>query len=909
MSTPRSVGFRHQPRFAQLTYASTDQDGRARGWQVLDTTGDLTPCEQEFLTRQITTRFTPATEVPTYLAAEEARALPRRLVHAPGPDGATAYWHTTPCGSDAQGRPGNVFVHVLLDRTTHPAGPSPQRPSDLCGSPHWLRPFGQDEVAAAALEEVPEPPWEPAPGRAEVLSFLFGSASPDVGVFCLLLDAVYAAMSGGPRVVFGVRTEESGQHWIATVSHMMSPGAARRFYWSTSERLAERQSWPGEVHLVVVPYEDLTDCGPLEQLVLLSEDEQVRRADPGHGPRMTRNGSSVAVTTWSAMAYEMSALPERAAAVLSRLDDIAAVVGDVGLDPAWPMAMVLATMPETFADAMATTRRVLGTRSPQHLASKRELYTHVLELAGTEAGATTQDAWNAVRQAPAGTWRAVLRDLYLLRALGDESWLARPGTPGTDEQLVPAQKPPVAEAVRERAAGLMRSLHRRIQDDADISCPAAVATVVVRFTDMLHNHRVDFEQAARGPTRLDDLWIWVIDRVVLVPKPRERLLEVLAGQLGPAARDRFARTLTQHLRTGKGRAGTRVPIMVQDLLGTRLPRPHELGPSRSPTLLQRELAACLTLVDPDPWSLAWLVHVWGLLDQGDDSNELARLVDTEETGRPAHLTVLLDHRRHTLILEFVRRTLLRAPPGADTGDLVAAVLRAGTGRMPMRLHAVAELRQSADRDAGTPAGRVRLLTLIDEVLATLPPDSVTPSVWRAVLAAYTAEMLRRAWYQDPETADEQLPVPVAHALREQAAEPDGNEWSARTLARYPDVPNAALVHAALWLRLQTEDPAAGGNRLRRLATVVVTGHGALSIVDRAVALRHRAGQLDENGRDDGHRRFRQDLRSPERARTRRRFATGGEDIDTVCRTWWAQVTSAGSHAMTTTRPTPWRGGY
>jgi len=902
------AGTGHQPRFAQLTYASADRAGYARGWQVQDTVGALTSTEQEFLTRRIVTRLTPAANVPAYLAADEVRGLPRRLVYAPAPDGAAAYWHTAPCGSDAQGRPGNVFVHVLLDRAAHRAGPSPARPSDLCRSPHWLRPFGRDDVATTTLDTVPEPPWEPAPGWAEVLAFLFRTPPPDVGVLCLLLDAVYAAMAGGPQVVFGARTEEAALCWIAAASHLMSPGTARRFHWSTSERLVERRSWPDGVHLVVVPYEDVAGARPLEGLVLLGEDERVRRIDRGRGPRVTRGGSSVAVTEWSAMAYEVSALPERAAMVLSRLDRVAAEAGDCDLDPAWPMAMVVATMPDEFPDAVPAARRVLETRSPRHLATDHPgLYAHVLALAGSRVGPTTEDAWNVLlRGAPTWAELAVLRDLYLLRALGDEDWLARRDVPGTHESVL-TQEAPVAAAVRERAAELLRSLHRQSQEGGPVSGRVTVAAVVVRFTDIVRACRIDPEQDGGSPTRLNELWDWVANQVVLVPGPRESLLAVLGNRVGPDARTELARVLTRCLGGDRSRVGTRVPVTVLGLVGTRLPRPAELKRMQL-NPLQRELAACLTLVDPDPWSLAWLVRVWDLLGPGADDDERDRLLRVGETARPGHLAVLLDHPQPAPVHDLVRRTLLQARPGAETDDLVDAVLGgdpAGAG--PAGLRPVAELRRITDRGPETPEGRIQLLTLALRVLTEVTPAAVTPSVWRAMLAAHTAEMLRRSWDQRPETVDEQLPPAVTQALRVQAADPDGNESSARMLARYPDVPDAALVHAGLCLRWRGEDIPPGGNRLRRLGEIVVPDTDFPSIVNRAASLRHRDERLDENGRDDGLRRFRQELPSPERSRAWRLFATRGEDPDAACRAWWAEVTATGPEAATTDSA-PW-GGY
>nr|MDQ3990427.1 hypothetical protein [Actinomycetota bacterium] len=470
----------------------------------------------------------------------------------------------------------------------------------------------------------------------------------------------------------------------------------------------------------------------------------------------------------------------------------------------------------------------------------------------------------------------------------------------------------VGTKVRERAAELLRSLHRRTRDGGHGSERVTVAAVVVRLTDIVRICRVGSDQGEGRPTLLDELWDWVTDEVVLVPELRESLLAVLDGHAGPGAQDALAKALTQRLRADQRRAGTRVPVTMLGLLGTRLPRPDELVRSGAPIPLQRELAACLTLVDPDPWSLAWLVRVWDLLGSGDSGGELARLLRVDETARPGHLAILLRHQRPVPVHDLVRRTLLQAHPGADVDDLVAAVLRPGpAGAHPAGLRAVAELRRSVDPNADAPVGRGRLLSLLPEVVAEVTLASLTRSVWwPMVLAAYTAEMLCRSWFDDPETTDEHLPPPIAQALREQAADPDGNRCSARALARYPEVSHAALVHAGLCFhRWPADDVLPGWSRLRRLGAVIVADPDAWSVVDRAVSLRYRAGQLDEGAWDEGFRRFRQELRGPERSRARRLLASRGEDTDGACRAWWAGVTTTDPDAATSTYSAPWWGGH
>ena len=140
----RTVG-----RFAQLVFTAVDDGDGPGGWRARPAEG-LDPVEQRSLESAITTQLATARPIPAYPTPEEARALPRRLLYAPAAGG-TAYWHTAPAGLDATGRPGNVFVHVVLDRT--PQEPEPAfRPTDLWRSPRWLTPFGHPQVLDAVRE-------------------------------------------------------------------------------------------------------------------------------------------------------------------------------------------------------------------------------------------------------------------------------------------------------------------------------------------------------------------------------------------------------------------------------------------------------------------------------------------------------------------------------------------------------------------------------------------------------------------------------------------------------------------------------------------------------------------------------------------------------------------------------------
>lgn len=198
-------------RFGQLTYTSFDAPERGRaggGWQVKDVSDGVSAAEQEFMRAGVATRFDSVQALPQFPTPADIAARPRRLVYAPTETGG-CYWHTAPAGADASGRPGNVFAHVVVDRTPDDA----VRPIERWGSPDWLAPYGADAVAAAEL-----PHSAPAPGgnidRAAVLEFLLDPGTWRVGVLGVLLDAVDQAMHGGPGVVLGCADSENAARWI-----------------------------------------------------------------------------------------------------------------------------------------------------------------------------------------------------------------------------------------------------------------------------------------------------------------------------------------------------------------------------------------------------------------------------------------------------------------------------------------------------------------------------------------------------------------------------------------------------------------------------------------------------------------------------------------------------------------------
>lgn len=243
-----------RPRWAQLTYSSFDRhDGRGGGWQVKDTTGDPTAAEVEFLRARVQTQFDAGIDLPRFPTPAEIAELPRRLIQAPAAvhGGETALWHHVPAGNDASGRPGNVFAHVVLDRT--PGAADPLRPIERWRSPGWLTPFGPEQVLAADLGTV-DPPVPGPLNRQTIGSWLFAPRQWRLQILAVLLDGVRAAMAGGPAVVLGVDDVDEAANWIAAISFSMSAGTSRRFHFSTLERPTTlTEAIERELHLVCMP--------------------------------------------------------------------------------------------------------------------------------------------------------------------------------------------------------------------------------------------------------------------------------------------------------------------------------------------------------------------------------------------------------------------------------------------------------------------------------------------------------------------------------------------------------------------------------------------------------------------------------------------------------------------------------
>lgn len=408
------------PRYAQLIYTSFDDgSGAGGGWQVKDATGGPTPAERHELTARIVTRFDVGEPLPTYPTPSQIADRPARLMYSRLDGDAAGYWHTVEAGRDATGRPGNVFAHVVLDRRI--SEPSPLRPIQLWKSAHWLRPYNAAEVAACTLagDGIPEPS-EHVTAEA-VITFLAGTTVDRQSAFRVLLDAVYAAMAGGPGVLLITGDIDSGPRWIAAISYFMSPGTARRFSWSTHDDPALAAADLGRgIHLVVVLRDRAAEV-PAGQWITIDENEEPSIGEPGSTHR-TRAGE-IAVTAWSVLAEGVLVDEHSATRLLEQQDTIAAELGDHDLTPVWPLAVAVRQDPG-LGEFHTDSDHVIADDAPSEADSVEWIGAAVAASVAATAPKTVAEAYERFSRARRrGAGVAAAAELLLRNILADPEWI------------------------------------------------------------------------------------------------------------------------------------------------------------------------------------------------------------------------------------------------------------------------------------------------------------------------------------------------------------------------------------------------------------------------------------------------------------------------------------------------------
>ena len=545
------------PRWGQLTYTSFDPDNGAGGWQVMSTAGGLSDVEIESLRQRIVTRFDSDTPLGAFPNAAELEAMPRRLTYVADGQGRGAYWHSTMAGRDATGRPGNVFSHVLLDRDT--AQPTPAvRPIEIWRSPGLLCPFGQEQVREAALEEDAIPSFGESLGRRDVLDFLFDQTEWRVGLLSALLDAVSAALNGGPGVVLIADSAESAALWIAAVSRLAPALWVRRLNFSVYERAAGLDAvFDRGVHLVGVPRADADALSKRAGFIILDEHEVPDLGEVGGRPHQSQAGSLIEPTHWSALAQ--AALVDQAAfaAATSIMDDVADRVGDSGQEPGWALAMAALRLPDLFGDYEAEAAAVVARHSPDSLSGDDELMQLARATMQQSSGATAGEAWAELeRKETSPLMRRVLMQTYLQRSLADDDWLARPGSiPLPSDYHANSSTPELRQAAR---SAILR-LQRKFSGEEEAS---DLPTTALRILDFIH--RAGLVGAGDGSgASLEDAIVEILERTLLQVVDDDELAQKLVSETGAVVagplRRKILEAVQDSARFRSQPAGNRIP--------------------------------------------------------------------------------------------------------------------------------------------------------------------------------------------------------------------------------------------------------------------------------------------------------------------------------------------------------------
>jgi hypothetical protein len=378
----------------QLTYTSVDLlDGAQGGWQVMQTSPGMAPAQIDAALRSVVTRL----DIPIpsrYPSQAELGELPRRLHVRIDEDGTGYAVHTAVAGSDASGRPGNVFNHaVVVPEATSRLSEDQPRLLQLWRSHAWLAPYGPDAVRRAVPPSAGVPVGDVV-SRDSVAQCLADPArSALVGQ---VLDGVTQALEDdGAVVVLSDMTPadlDSCVTLLGAVAFLCSPPLLMKVSFSTYER----------VHGFTDGRPAVLSIAPRDDAGELRTRRGVRVVDPATS--VAAPGSS----DWAALAHELSGRPPSAVSDrLLALDELADFNREASAkQPHFALALALAEVADDPSQSPAVAA-VLA-RVPQHLvedADSRELMSQVVGAGSlveqVRAGAYTDpELAGLLRQAP-----------------------------------------------------------------------------------------------------------------------------------------------------------------------------------------------------------------------------------------------------------------------------------------------------------------------------------------------------------------------------------------------------------------------------------------------------------------------------------------------------------------------------
>jgi GTPase-associated protein 1, middle domain len=829
---------------------------------------------------------------PWPVPATETGERPYRLVYDRGPGGVMVYRHTIPADDGEQAM---VFAHLVLD-SSPVDGADVLRPADVAASVDWLRPFGRPEVRAAM-----PPRLQPRPGAAtdrfEELPFLQALIGRG-GLLAVLLDALCAALGGGPKVVLGLADVAGAMDWIAAVGRLMSPGTARRLCWSTLERAETLDR--AKIHLAVVPREDL-DRAP-QGAVVLDELGTPGLGDLGGKAHRAANGVEVVVTPWSGMAVGVLGGGDLALArrVLEAQDEVAVEVGDRDLDAGWPMAVAVTAMPEPLADADAEARMLAEAGLPvgRDLLVLERVARRLLER---RLGVSAGDAWRGLQELTERD-SVVLRELavriYVERALLDEGWLLRSGgvpVPAvTDVPYVPD-----AELVRRG----FEAVDRMVQEAkaGPVGDPGRFAAVAVRLVDFLDKTGLLHVSGRSGSASAARQLLEIAMSDAALHATRGPELVTAVGWVDEAVRRELLVPIIGDLVASSPQPlGNRVSTAVLAWLHPEPPQPtvDSLAHDGDLDPLVAEIAAQSTALVPDP-SAFRIAALWTELLAPQESAPRMALLAAGPPFAPSDLARVVQVFGPRKVLVPLVPTLLSADRQDEVVALADGLLDQAHGLREaatdsVQAHMVltaAELWQNVgwwqvhedERRNGVALAQLERAQLL---LAFAPHAPLGRELWSSIAAAQVVDALCRPIPDRPrEELDQRIFQPGAQGVV--PIEAYNMIWA---VLENGAVADEDIVVAALH---GTPEPLPGPPAIRRhrFAQLTLDGHG--QVLDAVAVARAQAGRFAvAELQDRARRRIHSEIRAaiPEEREARRLCA----DHDSFAERWWAAFEPAGS---------------
>ncbi|PRQ10572.1 hypothetical protein C1Y63_10690 [Corynebacterium sp. 13CS0277] len=219
-------------RFAQVTFASFaagahgEAAGSSGGWRVGPTV-DAQAAHTQWVAANAPTQLHPVQPVDDFLSQEDIDSLPRRFEYVPpalGPQGAAAYLQSVPAGSDATGRPGNVFSHAFIDQLPHLPAPVPY-PTDAYRGASFATPFRKTAVNQVRLQ--PAQPATPVEDSEDGYAVAWLVVRQLLGDRSGALWALQAAVENPATLaVLVVRNNLDAGYWLRALSATTTPSMA-----------------------------------------------------------------------------------------------------------------------------------------------------------------------------------------------------------------------------------------------------------------------------------------------------------------------------------------------------------------------------------------------------------------------------------------------------------------------------------------------------------------------------------------------------------------------------------------------------------------------------------------------------------------------------------------------------------